>query len=503
MSRQATLKTAQAIEDIRHKTSQRLCPDRRAAFGQYMTPWPIADFMAALCTLPKRGTIKLLDPGAGVGSLSAAFAEQWLNSTPATSKLAVTAVELDESLHRELRKTLAAISKRAKSDKRAGVSEMVTDDFITYASEALLPLYGAGPAFTHAILNPPYKKISVRSTHRRLTQELGVQTVNLYAAFIVATVSLLKDKGECVAIIPRSWCNGTYYRPFRNWLFEQAALTHLHLFDSRNKAFKDDSVLQENVILRLVRGGVQHKVCVSRSSDGSFADYSQTLFAFDDIVNANDRERYVHIPTGPRKTRQQTNRLFAEPLEEVGLSVSTGPVVDFRVKDQLRKRPSKKTVPLLYPQHFRGGTLKYPVAGKKPNAIVVNDKTKKWLYPSGYYVITKRFTSKEEKRRVVAHVIDPATLPGTSVGLENHVNVFHRGRKGLNPDVAHGLALFLNSTVVDKHFREFSGHTQVNATDLRRMRYPSEKKLRTFGRWARKKEALTQAQIDKYLKRHL
>jgi adenine-specific DNA-methyltransferase len=39
------------------------------------------------------------------------------------------------------------------------------------------------------------------------------------------------------------------------------------------------------------------------------------------------------------------------------------------------------------------------------------------------------------------------------------------------------LAAFLNSTVLDVYFRQFNGHTQVNATDLRNLRYPSRSQL--------------------------
>jgi hypothetical protein len=51
--------------------------------------------------------------------------------------------------------------------------------------------------------------------------------------------------GQIVAIIPRSFCNSPYYRPFRNFIPERTAIHHIHLFQSRSKAVKDDNVLKE------------------------------------------------------------------------------------------------------------------------------------------------------------------------------------------------------------------------------------------------------------------
>lgn len=47
--------------------------------------------------------------------------------------------------------------------------------------------------------------------------------------------------------------------------------------------------------------------------------------------------------------------------------------------------------------------------------------------------------------------------------------------------LARGLAAFLNGTLVDAYFRQFNGHTQVNATDLRSMSYPTLEQLRRLG----------------------
>jgi hypothetical protein len=65
--------------------------------------------------------------------------------------------------------------------------------------------------------------------------------------------------------------------------------------------------------------------------------------------------------------------------------------------------------------------------------------------------------------------------------------------------LANGLAVFLNTTAIDENFRCFNGHTQVNATDLRLIKYPSRATLMTLGEWAMRCGELTQAMIDEQL----
>lgn len=494
---------ASHIETVRRSATLALDPSKRSALGQFMTPWPVARFMASLFTM-KAQRASLLDAGAGVGSLSAAFTDRWCTDSPRSAQLHIQTFEIDTLLAAELRQTLDLCSAHAKSTKRKLRHALHQVDFIHAGTASLLPLTGDATRYTHAILNPPYAKINTDSHHRRLLSDAGIETVNLYAGFIAVAVALLETDGELVAIIPRSWCNGPYYRPFRQWLTSLAAIEHIHLFDSRKKAFKDDDVLQENVIVRWRRGAKQGSVTVSTSADASFSDYTEHVYPFSDIVHPGDREAFIHIPTNGETVAAPHAKLATASLAQIKIDASTGPVVDFRLKEHLRAEPDATTVPLLYPQHFRSGVLEYPAPGKKPNAIVLNAATRKWLYAKGCYVITKRFTAKEEKRRVVAHVIDPSRLPaGDHIAFENHVNVFHDNRHGLDPDLAHGLALFLNSTAVDEHFRLFSGHTQVNVTDLRRMTYPPRETLVAFGKWARKRKSLDQSVIDAFIQKHL
>jgi len=112
----------------------------------------------------------------------------------------------------------------------------------------------------------------------------------------------------------------------------------------------------------------------------------------------------------------------------------------------------------------------------------LGEKATHLIVPNETYVLVKRFSAKEEARRIVAAVYAPELLPPTpSLGIENHLNYFHAKGRGLSSLLARGLMVFLNSSMVDSYFRQFSGHTQVNATDLRRLTYPRAAILEELG----------------------
>lgn len=460
---------------IRLKVNAALEPGRKSALGQFMTPSVIAEFMANLFDVTMRPA-SVLDAGAGIGSLTIA-------AVPALGNVAsVDAWEMDQVMLKHLEATLTLL----------GVEHRVhAEDFIESAVQQIA--LANGRRYTHAILNPPYKKLSSSSVHRALLRKVGIETVNLYTAFVALAVLLMRDGGQIVAIIPRSFCNGPYYKPFRQFLLDRCSIEHIHVFESRSTAFKDDEVLQENVIIKLVRGKAQGRVAVSTSHDQRFADYRERLFPFPEIVKPTDTEAFIHVPTNERQINE-TSDLFGQSLEELGLKVCTGPVVDFRLKEYWLPDPTPEAIPLIYPHHFSTGTLQYPKQHKKPNALRDSEEVRRWLIPNECYVLVKRFSSKEEKRRVVAYVYDPTFLGVKQVAFENHWNVVHTGHRGVDPMLASGLACFLNSTVLDQHFREFSGHTQVNATDLRNMKYPSLRFLKALG--TKYHSDITQAEID-------
>jgi len=384
-------------------------------------------------------------------------------------------------------------------------------DFILTTSKSLTTGVSDGgiEQYTHIIMNPPYKKIAANSLHRQALSTTGIETVNLYAGFVAFAIKLLNPGGELVTIVPRSFCNGPYYEAFRKFLIGNTRFHHIHIFDSRNKAFGADNVLQENIILHCIKGGTQGLVNITSSPSTDFhrdemtnsitaTDMTYKVVDFCSIVKSNDSRSFIHIPSSSRD-RKIIDQLshFTSSLEEMGLKVSTGPVVDFRVKKDLRNDYESGSVPLLYPVHLNG-KIEWPKKSKKPNAIHVSEASQPWLWKNkGYFVVVRRFSSKEEKRRIVATLYD-GSLPEESIGFENKLNVFHINKTGFDENLAKGIYVYLNSSLVDSYYRTFGGHTQVNATDLKALNYPSEDVLRRIGVNVTNNR-LEQDEIDKLL----
>jgi adenine-specific DNA-methyltransferase len=479
---------------------------RQGELGQFLTATPLADFMASMFgPLPR--TVRLLDAGAGAGSLTLAFVSKCCANRGGVRAIEAVLYELDGEILNKLAETMCECERLCSDMGIRFTFAIHSADFIQELSACLAgDLFGTHPpAFDAAIVNPPYRKISSESADRRALRSVGVETSNLYTGFIALIQRLLVPGGQLIGITPRSFCNGPYFRAFREDFLSQLELRQLHVFESRQAAFRDDSVLQENIIFHAVKGRNQPKEMLISSSSGEHGgDITETIFPFAEIVHPHDAEKFIHIPSAASHAiAKKTMDGLCSSLASLGVTVSTGRVVDFRHKDALRKEPERGTVPLLYPCHFNGGTVHWPkLEARKPNAILDNAETRRWLVPSGMYLLTKRFTSKEERRRLVACMFDPEQVKTEWVGFENHLNYFHASGHGLERNLAVGLFAFLNSTVVDQYFRRFSGHTQVNATDLRALKYPDLNTLQSIGREMTTLDLL-QDEIDQLVTKHL
>ena len=472
----------------------------RAELGQYFTPAPVARLLAEMLE-PAEGRVRVLDPGAGVGSLSAALVERAANEGWQCS-LDVTAVEIDDRLLAGLESTLDDCRRAMQTAD----SHVEHSDFLTWGARRTAPemFEQARESFDLVIMNPPYGKMRTASATSERLRRLGIRTSNLYSAFVWLASRLLAPDGQLVAITPRSFCNGSYFKAFRQALLGDCALRDIHVFESRDTAFRDGAVLQENIIFRIVRSARRPQVQIAVSSGSGLDEPRRHEVGADSVVHPKDPRLFIRIPED-RASVVLAERLGGLPqtLAGLGVAASTGRVVDFRSREHLRDGPDGNAIPLIYPGHLRRGRIDWPgKSNSKPCAIAESPATEAMFLPTGNYVLVKRFSSKEERRRVVAAVLEPGDLPSDVVAMENHVNVLHISNRGMDGDLAWGLAAYLSSTAVDRFFRQFNGHTQVNAADLESLRYPDVDSLRSLGAEARSTE-FEQAATDSLVEGHV
>ncbi|WP_048750051.1 Eco57I restriction-modification methylase domain-containing protein [Paenibacillus sp. P22] len=395
----------------------------------------------------------------------------------------VVAVEIDEALIPVITKTLDLCSKLCQKVGIEFSSRIVNRDFLEFGLQLITNQDNT--TFTSIIVNPPYKKIAADSTARILLRQIGVETTNLYTGFVAVSKRLLAESGQLVAITPRSFCNGTYYTKFRVDFLSDMSFKKIHLFESRREVFSEDDVLQENIIYLAEKNKNNRYVSITTSVGTMTPSLSYRLHK-SHLVHPNDEDMFIRLAKDRTEVAlKNALKGISSTLEQIGLQVSTGRVVDFRTKENLRYEDEDigdDVVPLIYPLHFSNGHINWPVSSaKKPNGIHLNNDTINLLLPSGNYVLVKRFSAKEEPKRVVPAIYDQSKIEADFVGFENHVNYFHTNNTGLPLELAKGLALYLSSTVIDRYFRQFNGHTQVNVGDLKSLPYPTKSQLIEMG----------------------
>jgi len=357
-------------------------------------------------------------------------------------------------------------------------AEVVEVDYIEAATtSADLRLTG----FDLVIQNPPYGKLAVTSPHRIAMKKSLIDAPNLYAAFLALSVAALVPRGQLVAITPRSFFNGPYFGGFRTFMLDHIALDRVHVFESRSTVFADTGVLQENVIFSGTRDGARETVALSVSS-GHKDELTLRVVPYSEVCHPGDPHRFIRLATDAADTKVAEVMLSLPcSLRELGVEVSTGRVVDFRSRGALRSVEGKNAYPLIYPGNLRDAGFDWPRAIRKAQWFAPTEqKDHGLLLPEGWYTVIKRFSAKEERRRIVSSAWSPVQHPGP-VAFENHLNVIHARGAGLDESLAKGMTVWLNSSLVDRFFRTFSGHTQVNATDLRTLRFPTLERLRGLG----------------------
>ena len=104
----------------------------RTNLGQFFTPAPIAEFMAQMFRISE-ASVHLLDAGAGIGSLSAAFVDYVCTQKQTPKKFTITAYEIDASLTPFLENTLKACRSKCEQLGIHFSYKVINEDFVKAA----------------------------------------------------------------------------------------------------------------------------------------------------------------------------------------------------------------------------------------------------------------------------------------------------------------------------------------------------------------------------------
>ena len=458
------------LKEIEDKTSiytKNTSSDQKKQLGQFFTDYRIADYMAKLFLfkIPKSETIEILDCGAGHGILSISLLNILIQK--GYKKFNLTLYEIDLGVLRDLHQNLSVY--REEHPNITLCYKVIEKNFILDPIENKFDLI---------ISNPPYFKLKKESPEAKEMIHLIHGQPNIYMLFMAKSADLLKETGEMVFITPRSFASGAYFKRFREYLLNTVSLDHIHIFNTRREHFKNESILQETIITKFSKQN-NSNITITSSEDSTF-NYMEKLLVAKDLIIEKYRD-IICIPSSADDLKI-LNLFHAAPytLQDLGYKISTGKVVTFRNRELLSATSrnlsdeEKEYCPLLWMHNFKNEDFLFPIDNKKEQYIEISDKSKALLIPAQNYLLIKRFSSKEQHRRINIGYLYKKDLSSNYVGLENHLNYLYRNDRELTRQEMKKLGSFLISAEVDQYFRILNGNTQVNAADILNLPVPPE-----------------------------
>jgi adenine-specific DNA-methyltransferase len=470
--------------------------NQRKTLGKFFTGAIVSNYMASLVNKPKNKKVRILDAGAGTGILTASVALRCLDLGCKTVHAVL--YELDNEAVPNLEQTLKIVQNTFIQQCGTFSFEVRCEDFVLARPDKDESIQ----RFDVSVINPPYFKYSVKdSPYAKAAADLYHGDPNIYASFMAIVMASMKEGGQMVTITPRSFTNGLYYKGFRSYLLTQSALDLIHIFKHRDKVFKNDdsAVLQENVICRFIKGKEPQVVTVRSSDcDASIDNADEEQYPIELIIDQSNDQRIIRIPESAYEANiLRQAETFPTTFEGAGYFISTGRVVEHRTRNYITEDANApNSVPLYRPHNVTPLTTTWTGEHKKDVSFMLNDGHEKHTMENGTFVLLKRFSSKDEKRRLVSGVHLESAHDCDLIGFGNKTNYIGVTGGKLTKVEAYGLAAIFNSSFMDKYFRCISGNTQVNATEIRVMKFPTREQVKEIGKDAQKLKTIETSEID-------
>lgn len=471
--------------------SDRVTQTHKKNNGQFFTPISIANLMASMCVTDLTN-IRILDPGCGTSILSCSLIEYLVEHNTNINSINLVAYETDVNLISHAREALQFLEMWIRNKKINFNYALHTEDFVLDNADIFTTTENLFikkiELFDIIISNPPYFKLPKDDRRTIAAKELVNGQPNIYSLFLSVAAKLLEPNGQLIFITPRSFTSGSYFKSFREFFFKEVQLEKIHLFVSRKEAFNRDSVLQETVILKAVKKSENNPLVSISSSYGLKDIVSPKIkcFSQNDIINLNSKEKFLHFPTNDiEETILNIFKGWTGTLKQYDIQISTGPVVSFRAWDYIKDNQEDENssfAPLFWLHNINKMELTWPIIKKnKGQYIVITEQSKSILIPNRNYILLRRFSSKDDKSRLIAAPYFCNYINSNYIGVENKLNYIYRKHGHLERNEIVGLCALLNSQLFDSYFRIFNGNVNVSATELREITLPPIETIKNIG----------------------
>jgi len=450
-----------------------LPPEVRARFGVYYTPPALAARLLDQATAAGAdwNTCTVLDPACGGGAFLAPVAQRIVKQLS----------------HLEPEPLLRAITDRVHGFEIDPVAAWMSQTFL---EATLLPACRAANrrlpvvvevrdslterpshgGYDLVIGNPPYGRVTLSPELRTRYSASLYGHANLYGVFTELALRWVRPGGLIAYVTPTSFLAGEYFKNLRRLLGCEAPPVAVDFIAHRKGVF--DDVLQEALLATYCRDGKRGEGPVNLLTpiDESMVQVL-TVAAF--TLPAAPDEPWLIPRNLAQASLVQRMRSMPHRLADWGYTVSTGPLVWNRHKDQLRRGLGADCLPLIWAEAVTpDGRFVQRATRANHQPYFRPRPDDDWLVVTRSCVLLQRTTAKEQSRRLIAAVLPSQLLKqhGGAV-VENHLNMVRplQSSPAVKADV---LAAFLNSGVADQAFRCLSGSVAVSAYELEALPLP-------------------------------
>ncbi|MGV0857372.1 Eco57I restriction-modification methylase domain-containing protein [Empedobacter brevis] len=464
--------------------------------GQFFTPNNISDFMGSLATTQKEH-VTILDPGCGTLNLSCSLINHLVKNN-LTKSIQLDIYETDTNLTHYIENIIKTLSKFLSSKNIRLICNVYLEDFVIKNAKYLY--HNTELKYDIIISNPPYFKLAKTDERALVTEIINGGQPNIYSLFMAISSRLLNEDGEMIFITPRSFTSGLYFKKFREYFLDNVNLHSLHLFVNRNDTFKKDKVLQELLITKAVKSNID-KVKIT-SSDSDLNIHSDKTYKYNEIYNDKSENKFVFIPISENEDRiLKIINKWNKRLEDFGITISTGPVVDFRTKENIlfNRNEVGNSKPYYRLNNVTQMDLNWPLQDfNKEQYIIQNDATKSILRPNSNYIFLRRQSAKGDKHRLICTPYFKEKNIDY-IGIDNKLNYIYSKERELSKEEVFGISALLNSTFMNQYFQTFNGNVNVSSTEIKQLKFPDYDFIIQIGKKVINNQELSFEEINQYI----